>query len=110
MSGGWLSKTFVIDEFVTPTSNMRVRFIASDLGDGSVVEAAVDGVNIMLIECDNVLHGDVNLDGAINLLDVGPFVDRLASGVFQAEADVNKDGVVNLLDVGPFVDLLAGGG
>ena len=50
--------------------------------------------------------GDVNGDGDINLLDVAPFVDLLASSMFQCEADINQDGAVNLLDVGPFVELL----
>ena len=53
-----------------------------------------------------VLHGDVNGDGSINLLDVTPFVELLSSGAYQPEADINKDGLVNLLDVGPFIDLL----
>ena len=109
VSGGWFYKSFNIADFVTPTSEMRIRFTASDLGDGSVVEAAVDGVEIMLVECDQeVLHGDVNLDGVVNLLDVGPFIDLLSTGDYQAEADVNKDGMVNLLDVQPFIDALGG--
>lgn len=58
---------------------------------------------------DEILLGDVNLDGAVNLLDVDPFIDRLSTGTFQAEADINQDGQVNLLDVGPFIELLAGG-
>jgi hypothetical protein len=53
--------------------------------------------------------GDVNRDGMVNLLDVGPFVDLLTSGGFQPEADINQDGVVSLLDVDPFIALLAGG-
>ena len=53
-----------------------------------------------------VLLGDVNLDGVVNLLDVQPFVVLLGSGEFQAEADVNQDGAVNLLDVDPFIGLL----
>ena len=56
-----------------------------------------------------ILLGDVNLDGTINLLDVGPFIDRLANGTFQVEADCNEDGVVNLLDVEPFIAILSGG-
>ena len=52
--------------------------------------------------------GDVNRDGNINLLDVGPFVALLSNGNYQVEADANCDGVLNLLDVGPFVDLLTG--
>ncbi len=52
--------------------------------------------------------GDVNQDGAVDLLDVSPFVDVLTSGQIQAEADINQDGTVNLLDVSPFVTLLTG--
>ena len=53
--------------------------------------------------------GDVNMDGIIDLLDVGPFVNSITTGVFQCEADVDGSGAVDLLDVGPFVDLLTGG-
>ena len=53
--------------------------------------------------------GDINCDGAINLLDVTPFVELLNSGGFASKADINGDGLVNLLDVTPFVDLLTGG-
>ena len=111
VSGSWFEKSFEIGDFVEPSDQMRVRFTASDLGNGSVVEAAVDGVEIVLVECadDDVLHGDVNMDGIINLLDVAPFIAILSAGDFQAEADVNKDGVVNLLDVPDFIDLIGGG-
>lgn len=69
-----------------------------------------DGNDVVLTVLDNpgVLLGDVNLDGVVSLLDVGPFVDRISTGVFQAEADCNQDGSVDLLDVGIFVDLLSG--
>ena len=79
------------------------------------VQSTADGQeNLFVFDtslCANfdVLLGDVNLDGAVNLLDVGPFVTLLSSGDFQAEADINMDGAVNLLDVGPFVELLGGG-
>lgn len=58
---------------------------------------------------DDVLKGDVNGDGQVNLLDVAPFVAAVSSGEFIPEADVNCDGVVNLLDISPFVELLSGG-
>lgn len=53
------------------------------------------------------LVGDVNCDGSIDLLDVTPFIDLLASGEFSFKADINGDGNVNLLDVTPFVELLS---
>ena len=57
----------------------------------------------------DVLLGDVNCDGEVNLLDVTPFVDLLTSGGYSVKADINMDGVLNLLDVNPFVELLSGG-
>ena len=76
----------------------------------------VDSSQLNSLECgfeislsDSLLKGDVNGDGAVDLLDVGPFVEALTSGVFVAAADVDCNGVVNLLDVNPFVSLLTGG-
>lgn len=57
---------------------------------------------------DAILLGDVNCDGNLNLLDVGPFVDLISSGSFLDKGDMNQDGQVNLLDVGPFVEALSG--
>ena len=44
--GGWYFKQFNLGDVVAPTNQMQVRFTASDLGSGSVVEAGVDGVKI----------------------------------------------------------------
>jgi len=38
----WVNKTVAVNSLLPPTSAMRVRFIAEDLGGGSVVEAALD--------------------------------------------------------------------
>lgn len=55
-------------------------------------------------------NGDVNLDGAINGLDVAPFVTSVVGGTFDPVADMNSDGSVNGLDVAPFVDAVISGG
>ena len=55
---------------------------------------------------EEVVVGDINCDGVIDLLDVDPFVELLTSGQFDEKADINGDGVVDLLDVNPFVALL----
>ena len=72
---------------------------------GEVYNAGLNGESLL----GSGLLGDVNCDGAVDLLDVGPFVDLLTSGGFSQKADVNEDGAVDLLDVGPFVDLISGG-
>lgn len=43
-SGGWFQHTFDILDFVAPTATMRLRFIASDEGQGSIIEAAIDDI------------------------------------------------------------------
>lgn len=47
VSGGWFVKQFP----VPVTSEFRIRFIASDLGDPSVVEAGVDAFKIVVLQC-----------------------------------------------------------
>jgi hypothetical protein len=56
------------------------------------------------------LLGDVNQDGSVNGLDVGPFVDHVIGSTYQEEADMNADGAVDGLDVSMFVDAVINGG
>ena len=60
-------------------------------------------------EFELALIGDINCDGAIDLLDVGPFVYSLSNDFPDFKADINQDGSDDLLDVAGFVDLLTGG-
>jgi hypothetical protein len=50
----------------------------------------------------NLCDADLNNDGVVNGLDVGPFVSQF--GTAGPDADFNGDGIVNGLDVGPFVN------
>ena len=87
--------------------SIGISFESSDVGKFGIntpVYVAFD--EILLIP--SILRGDVNLDGVVDLLDVGPFVELLSNQTFQVEADVNQDGSVDLLDVAPFVAILSG--
>lgn len=55
-----------------------------------------------------VMLGDVDLSGAVNFLDIAPFIVLLSSGGFQEEADIDRDGVVTFLDISPFIAKLNG--
>jgi thermolysin len=51
-SGGWVQHSFYAADFVTPTGTMQMRFDASDLNSGSVVEAGIDAFTVTQYECD----------------------------------------------------------
>ena len=51
-NGGWFRKQFLISDFVPNTASFRIRFISTDIGDGSIVESAVDGFALTTLTCD----------------------------------------------------------
>ncbi len=46
----WTHHEFRVNDFLTPTADMLLRFIASDTGTGSLVEAAVDDVVVEIYD------------------------------------------------------------
>jgi len=77
----------------------------SDLGLGTPTGPILLTVSMGTV--DAPLLGDVNLDGVVDFFDIQPFIDRLSSGTFQAEADIDGNGEVNFSDIAPFIDILA---
>ena len=68
-------------------------------GNGRIAEG---GVNHDTYSGSYGIHGDYNLDSAVNLLDFGTFGDDY--GTTAARSDFNNDGAVNLIDFGTFGD------
>ena len=124
--GGFLNVLLVNGHELGSGQQYEIADVAGDLyglfdgfGEGDVVGTfdgtdlmitytGGDGNDVVLFTENEILLGDVNLDGAVNLLDIEPFIVLLSSGEFQAEADCNEDGAVNLLDISTFIDLLSG--
>ncbi len=67
----WRRVLFRIADYVEPTSQIRLRFIAEDAGSGSLVEAAVDDLELLAFS-DVVAVGEAPAPAALAL--------RLASG------------------------------
>ncbi len=68
--GGWFQHSFSVSDFVEPTSEVRLRFIAADEGDGSIVEAAVDDFEVFSVVCDEPVFGDLDGDGHVGVPDL----------------------------------------
>ena len=62
-------------------------------------------VKYMDIE-DWFLNGDVNYDGAVNVLDVVSLVDAILNAIDIDNGDINGDNTVNVIDVVMLVNII----
>jgi len=111
--GGWETVELHVSDFVVPTSQMQLRFSATDAtADGDIVEAAIDDFTIMRFVCVPQ-STDINSDGALNLGDYAlmqrcftsqgacPCVPPAYSGLSDPNcrnADIDLDGDVDNAD------------
>lgn len=105
-TGQWTEKRFRIADFVEPTDMVRVRFIASDFGSGSIVEAGVDDLRIESVGCP-INPADLNNDGTLDFFDVSAFLSAFSAQ--NPIADFNNDGVFNFFDVSAFLSAFSNG-
>jgi len=102
-AAAWVRRSFLIEDFVEPTNQMRIRFIARDLGEGSLVEAGVDDVSIVLSECDSPVLADLDGNGVVDGADLGSLLlqwGECATAGAACPADLSEDGVVDGADLG----------
>ena len=99
-AGAWVTSTFDISSLITPSSDMRIRFIAGDLGEGSVVEAAIDLLTVGGVLCEDTTPcpGDLTGDGAVGGDDLGLLL--AVFGTSDPAADLDGDGNVGGGDLG----------
>ena len=109
----WSRHQFILNDDTLPLSNqIQFRFIAEDIsydGDngsgGSIIEAAVDDFKILVF--DNVILGDSNYDGELNILDVVIIVSMiLGNQETDLIADMNQDGGLNIQDIVLIINII----
>lgn len=94
-AGAWVFKSFRIADFLPPTDQMMIRFQARDLGSGSIVEAAIDDVGLVVRGCPR--HpADMDANGVLNIFDYIAFGNFYSAG--NPIADFDGNGVLNIFD------------
>ena len=97
-SGGWYDVQFSLSDIAgySQSDNTRLRVTAEDTGDGSVVEAALDGLRISTVVCDAPCPEDVNGDAMVNVSDL---LAVIAAWGGSGSGDVDGDGYVGVGDI-----------
>lgn len=101
-AGVWVRKSFRIADFVAPTASMRLKFVARDLDPGSLVEAAIDDVQVTYYECPADVPGDLNGDGDVDAADLGILLGQWGTA---GSADLDGSGSVDGADLAIFLGL-----
>ncbi len=105
-STGWSVVSLAVGDFVEPGAATRFRFEASDLGEGSIVEAALDAFSITTIECADPCPADLDSDGQIGVTDLLVLLGAWGTDP-GGPPDLDGDGDVGVTDL---LALLAGWG
>ncbi len=97
----WVKKTFAIANFLTPTDNMLLRFVARDDAPGSIVEAAIDDITLEVFGCKR--HpADFNKDGTLDIFDFLAYQNMFVLG--DPRADLDHSTGVGTFDIFDFLE------
>jgi hypothetical protein len=110
----WVERTINIKGYIAPlTSQMKIRFSASDPGGLSINEGGIDAIRIDDAYCGEVvcsMRGDLTGDGTVDGADVQAFVDCHIGGEPGTTgclcADIDESGTFDPADLSQFVTCL----
>ncbi len=99
-TGVWVQRSFLVSDFVTPTDQIVLRFVARDLNAGSIVEAGVDDVRLSFLECNGT--PDLDGDGQVGSSDLAIMIGTWGPCV-DCPGDLDGDGVIGSTDLATLI-------
>ena len=94
-TNAWVQKRYRIADFIMPTDEMRLKFVAIDEDPGSLVEAGIDEF-VVYYDCDQPHPADLDRDGELTIFDFLLFQSLFAAG--DPAADIDLDGSFTIFD------------
>ena len=99
-NGEWFFREFLISDFVPNTESFQIRFISADIGDGSIVESAVDEFRLLAcIDNGPICPGDVDGNGTVDFNDLVSLLSAWDSTCSGCPEDVDGSGTVGFDDL-----------
>jgi hypothetical protein len=96
-STSWTEASFNVSDYVQPTANVQVRFVATDEPNNSLTEAAIDDFKVEALECESSsCSADFNGDGQVDGADMGIMLALWGT----AAGDISGDGETDGADLG----------
>lgn len=107
----WQLRVVDLQALLGNFNHIQIQFVAADMGSPSLVEAAIDDIQISIGGGGNYTSGDVNSDTQINIQDVILIVDYIMgngqiTGYGILAADLNLDGIINVQDLIRLVNMI----
>jgi len=96
-NGGWIFADVTVP--LPLTSQMKIRFIAADLGTDETIEAAVDDFRFIGTGCEAVCRVDWDQNSVVGVQDLLSFL----IAYFSNNADFNNDSTTSIQDVFDFL-------
>ncbi|HRQ76651.1 MAG TPA: FG-GAP-like repeat-containing protein [Phycisphaerales bacterium] len=99
--GEWQTVSFLVSDYVTPTSTVRVRFVIEDALNNSITNALVDNFIVQQCVCGTTAcTGDLNDSGAVDVQDLLILLGAWGPcGKGGCPADLNNSGTVDVQDL-----------
>ncbi len=110
-NNSWIQKQFKLSKYLDVIETVQARFIASDEGEGSLVEAALDDVIILGMVAFNGVYGDLNGDGIVSVEDIVLVIDFVLgriefNQIQRIAADLDGDNDVDIMDIIRMVNII----
>ena len=96
-NSAWETTSFTVSEYVEPSNQIRVAFVAEDTDPPSIVEAGIDNFQLEVITCGSTCLGDLNNDGMVNVSDILAIIGVWGSD--DPAGDLDGNGVVAVGDL-----------
>jgi hypothetical protein len=97
----WSTRSFIVGDYVAPTSQVRVRFSVADVGSPSIVEAGVDNFVVDEFICDELpaCLADLSGDQMVGVPDLLAIINAWGPCAPPCPADQNDDGQIGVPDL-----------